>query len=156
MKFNENVPSATTFALILALSFTATAQEKQTLITNVNVFDGFADEVVKDMDVLIEGNHIVQVGQDIEAPEATVIDGGGRTLTWSSGAGNALVHPPDPPATVPAVSGEILISFSAQIGTEIAPGTDLLNVAQIETLTSENSTFPNQDTAEVHTTVPDP
>jgi len=62
----------------------ATAQDEppaRTLFTNVNVFDGFADELAMNRDVLIEGNHIIEVGQDISAPGATVINGGGRTLT---------------------------------------------------------------------------
>ena len=69
--------------LVLAISSIAIAQDEapsQTLFTNVNVFDGFADELAMNTDVLIEGNHIVEVGQDITASEATVIDGGGRTL----------------------------------------------------------------------------
>ncbi len=70
--------------MALAFSSLAQAQEEapsRTLFTNVNVFDGFADELAMNTDVLIEGNHIIEVGQDISAPGATVIDGGGRTLT---------------------------------------------------------------------------
>ena len=69
--------------LLLAFAMPATAQDeepKRTLFTNVNVFDGFADELAINTDVLVEGNHIVEVGQNISAPGATVIDGGGRTL----------------------------------------------------------------------------
>jgi len=69
--------------MALAFSSVAQAQEEapsQTLFTNVNVFDGFADELAMNTDVLIEGNHIIEVGQGISAPGATVIDGGGRTL----------------------------------------------------------------------------
>ena len=53
----------------------------QTLITNVNIFDGFSDKLANGMSVLIEDNHIVEVGKSIKAPGATVIDGGGRTMT---------------------------------------------------------------------------
>jgi len=70
--------------LALAFSSLVLAQDEapsQTLFTNVNVFDGFADELAMSTDVLIEGNHIIEVGQNISAPGATVIDGGGRTLT---------------------------------------------------------------------------
>ena len=70
--------------LVLAISSIAIAQDEapsQTLFTNVHVFDGFADELAMNTDVLIEGNHIVEVGQNIVASGATVIDGGGRTLT---------------------------------------------------------------------------
>ena len=70
--------------MALAFSSLVLAQDEvpsQTLFTNVNVFDGFADELAMSTDVLIEGNHIIEVGQNISAPGATVIDGGGRTLT---------------------------------------------------------------------------
>ena len=70
--------------LVLAISSITIAQDEapsQTLFTNVNVVDGFADELAMNTDVLIEGNHIVEVGQNITASGATVIDGGGRTLT---------------------------------------------------------------------------
>jgi imidazolonepropionase-like amidohydrolase len=75
---------AITSAVALMSSMLVVAQDeapKQTLITNVNVFDGFADELAMSTDVLIEGNHIVEVGKNLSAPGATVIDGGGRTLT---------------------------------------------------------------------------
>jgi imidazolonepropionase-like amidohydrolase len=64
-----------------SVAFAQDDAPNQTLFTNVNVFDGFADELAMDTDVLVEGNHIVEVGQNISAPDATVIDGGGRTLT---------------------------------------------------------------------------
>jgi len=70
-------------AIAVSVSSIAMAQDKtpsQTLFINVNVFDGTADELAMNTDVLIEGNHIVEVGQNITAPGATVIDGGGRTL----------------------------------------------------------------------------
>jgi imidazolonepropionase-like amidohydrolase len=69
---------------ITFFSLSAIAQEEkpsQTLITNVNVFDGFSDKLAKGMSVLIEDNHIVEVGKSVSAPDATVIDGGGRTMT---------------------------------------------------------------------------
>ena len=56
--------------------------EPKTLFTNVNVFDGFASELAMGMNVLVEGNHIVQVSAEaISADGATVIDGDGRTMT---------------------------------------------------------------------------
>ncbi len=70
--------------ILLAMSSIAFAQDEapeRTLFTNVNVFDGFADELAMNTDVLIEGNHIIEVGQNISTSGATVIDGGGRTLT---------------------------------------------------------------------------
>jgi len=74
---------ATIFSgLALLASFNVNAQEEptRTLFTNVNVFDGFADELAMNTDVLIEGNHIVEVGENIVAEGAAIIDGGGRTL----------------------------------------------------------------------------
>ena len=52
----------------------------QTLITNVNVWDGTADQAVA-ADVLIEGDKIKQVAAGIQADGATVIDGKGGYLT---------------------------------------------------------------------------
>ncbi len=53
---------------------------KQTLFTNVHIFDGVNDERTAG-NVLVEGNLIKQVSAEaINAPGATVIDGGGRTL----------------------------------------------------------------------------
>jgi len=53
----------------------------QILITNVNIFDGKAENLAMGMSVLVEGNLIKQVTKGvIEAVGATVIDGGGRTL----------------------------------------------------------------------------
>lgn len=70
--------------LILIAPLAGYAQDEapsQTLITNVNIFDGFSDKLANGMSVLIEDNHIVEVGKSISAPGATVIDGGGRTMT---------------------------------------------------------------------------
>jgi imidazolonepropionase-like amidohydrolase len=49
--------------------------------SNVNVFDGSADELAMNTDVLVEGNIIIEVGQGLSADGATVIDGSGGTLT---------------------------------------------------------------------------
>ena len=52
----------------------------QTLFTNVHIFDG-VDEARMAGNVLVEGNMIKQVSAEaINAPGATVVDGGGRTL----------------------------------------------------------------------------
>jgi len=54
----------------------------KTLFTNVHVFDGVNEARLENASVLVEGNLIKTVSQDaIDAPNATVIDGGGRTLT---------------------------------------------------------------------------
>ena len=70
---------------LVAFSSLVLAQDdapKRTLFTNVNVFDGFAPELAMGMNVLVEGNHIVQVSAEpISAAGATVIDGAGRTMT---------------------------------------------------------------------------
>lgn len=75
-------------AIALAASVVATsaiAQNDplpQTLFTNVNVYDGVTPELMMGANVLVEGNLIAEVSADpIEAEGATIIDGGGRTLT---------------------------------------------------------------------------
>ena len=73
-------------AITLGYAPTGIAQDEkpkpQVLITNVNVFDGKSDKLTEGMSVLVEGNLIKKVAKgDIDAgPNATVIDGGGRTL----------------------------------------------------------------------------
>ncbi|WP_171123679.1 MULTISPECIES: amidohydrolase family protein [unclassified Ruegeria] len=73
--------------LLIALVFSgaAFAQDatpKQTLFTNVHVFDGVNEQRVENANVLVEGNLIKAVStSQIDAPNATVIDGEGRTLT---------------------------------------------------------------------------
>jgi imidazolonepropionase-like amidohydrolase len=53
-----------------------------TLFTNVNVFNGVSPNLVRGMNVLVEGNKIkgMQAGNVAPPPGATVINGGGRTL----------------------------------------------------------------------------
>ena len=79
------------FCLLISIGFISTAEaaeqavaEKESLILikNVNVFDGIQDELSPSQDVLIKGNTIEAVGENITAPKsATIIDGAGRTLT---------------------------------------------------------------------------
>ncbi|MGI9369974.1 MAG: amidohydrolase family protein, partial [Ruegeria sp.] len=53
----------------------------QTLFTNVHVFDGVNEARIENANVLVEGNLIKAISTDaIDADNATVIDGGGRTL----------------------------------------------------------------------------
>ena len=70
--------------LIVLVSAVAYAQDEalqQTLFTNVNVFDGTNEELAIGQDVLVEGNLIKLIGQDLQGGrDTTVIDGGGRTL----------------------------------------------------------------------------
>ncbi|MGD9786190.1 MAG: amidohydrolase family protein [Hyphomicrobiaceae bacterium] len=58
------------------------APERQTLFTNVHVFDGMNEKRIMNANVLIEGNLIKEISTaKIDAPAgATVIGGGGRTL----------------------------------------------------------------------------
>ncbi len=95
---------------------TETDSPIQVLFTNVNVFDGFSDQLATGMSVLVEGNFIKEVGKDISAPGAYLVDGGGRTMTpglidmhqhvmlnppegtaayqtrWDDAAGGAIAH----------------------------------------------------------------
>ena len=69
--------------LLFLLIFNLHAQEKNpqlTLITNVNVWDGNSTSL-KNADVLVENNLIIEVSANISAPSwATTIDGQGGTL----------------------------------------------------------------------------
>jgi imidazolonepropionase-like amidohydrolase len=77
------------------------------LISDVNIFDGRSEKLTRDMSVLIEGNKIAKIANSITAPDnATVIDGGGRTLTpgfidahvhlqWNVGSYEFVDSPPD-------------------------------------------------------------
>jgi len=81
-------------ALFAAANTFAQAQDapQQTLITDVNVFDGVNEALIENANVLVEGNLIKQVSADaISASGATVIDGGGRTLM--PGLIDAHYHP---------------------------------------------------------------
>jgi imidazolonepropionase-like amidohydrolase len=69
---------------LLTGSAIAQAQQNplaQTLFTNVHVFDGVNEARIENASVLVEGNLIKTVSSEaIDAPDAMVIDGGGRTL----------------------------------------------------------------------------
>jgi len=69
--------------ILCVLSLGLFAQEEVkpiTLFTNVQVFDGTSDKLIK-ADVLVEGNLIKQIAKDIKAPKgAEVIEGNGKTL----------------------------------------------------------------------------
>ena len=76
---------ATIFASIaITFSSLVLAQDnapKQTLFTNVQIFDGVSEERMAG-NVLVEGDLIKRISAEpISASDATVIDGGGRTLT---------------------------------------------------------------------------
>lgn len=72
-------------ALVAATATSVMSQEVDalplTLFTNVHVFDGVNEARIENANVLVEGNLIKTVSTDaIEAGDAAVIDGGGRTL----------------------------------------------------------------------------
>jgi imidazolonepropionase-like amidohydrolase len=95
---------AATLCAALTVSVTPVLAQNETpeqiLITNVNIFDGVNDGLTAG-GVLIEGNLIKQVGGDIDAAGATIIDGGGRTLT--PGFIDNHVHLMLPGPTLPAM-----------------------------------------------------
>jgi len=77
---NLNLELFGTFLAACLITGAAQAQDSErTLIRNVNIFDGKSEQLSMDRDVLVEGNLIKKIGNDISAA-ATVIDGGGRTL----------------------------------------------------------------------------
>lgn len=70
-------------SLCFIFSIKAVAQETQQsiLITNANVFDGVSEKLQVGIDVLVEGNIIKEIGKNLNAPKAEVIDAGGATLS---------------------------------------------------------------------------
>ncbi len=80
---NLKMKLLTTAIAIFGLFSVAIAQDKpaQTLINNVNIFDGENEKMIENANVLIEGNLIKTISTSpIKAKGATVIEGGGRTL----------------------------------------------------------------------------
>ncbi len=68
------------FAMGMSLVLPAAAE--QVLFTNVHIFDGVSNKRMENASVLVDGNKIKTIARgSIEAPGATVINGGGRTLT---------------------------------------------------------------------------
>lgn len=69
-----------TFVLSTASTYANEQGSSMTLFKNVSVFNG-SEDTLHDHDVLIEGNLIKSVGNDIAVPAgANIIDGGGKTL----------------------------------------------------------------------------
>lgn len=70
--------------LLATMSFTSPVQAEavgETLFKNVRVYDGKGEELSAPTSVLVRGNRIAMIGtEDSDAPDATVIDGEGRTL----------------------------------------------------------------------------
>ncbi len=83
---SRNIIPAVTFLIassaLLAITPAISAEPKpQTLITNVNIFDGKSDKLAMGMSVLVEGSMIKEVTKGvITADGATMIDGDGQML----------------------------------------------------------------------------
>lgn len=74
---------AAAFALSIVTTVAAQEQEtpRQVLFTNVHVFDGLSESRIENGNVLVEGNLIKAISEGaIDAPDAFVVDGDGRTL----------------------------------------------------------------------------
>lgn len=71
-----------TAAILIAVPVSAEENTPvQTLITNVDIFDGVNEELIKNASVLVEGNLIKTISTDPVIVEgATVFDGDGRTM----------------------------------------------------------------------------
>jgi len=77
---------------VVFVALSARAQDSepsQVLFTDVNIFNGTDGELIG-ADVLVEGNLIKEIGQNLQASGATIVDGGGRTLM--PGLMDAHVH----------------------------------------------------------------
>jgi imidazolonepropionase-like amidohydrolase len=74
------------FMIVLIFIFSTSAisadvEKSQTLIKNVNIFDGKNEKLQMGQDVLVEVNLIKKIGKGLKAnKDASIIDGGGRTL----------------------------------------------------------------------------
>ena len=73
--------------ILLMPSFTQAAEQpapKLTLISNVNIFDGENEKVLKNMHVLVKGNLIETISSEplaiMQTDNVTMLDGGGNTL----------------------------------------------------------------------------
>ena len=80
--------SVALFAAMAIGTLPAAAQEEEpnrVLFTNVNMWDGRAEALASNMNVLVEGNMIAQVSaSSISADGATVVDGRRSTGTLGS------------------------------------------------------------------------
>ncbi|MBO9449000.1 amidohydrolase family protein [Tropicibacter sp. R16_0] len=112
-------------AMSVALSFSAVSVQAQddapaqTLFTNVHVFDGVNEARIENASVLVEGNLIKSVSTEaIDAPNATVIDGEGRTLAPGFIENHAHLMLPGP--TIPAMESNSTWEDLAIHGTKMA------------------------------------
>jgi len=101
----KSVSCVVGLALAAGIATNAAAQDdvpSQVLFTNVDIFDGVNEALIENASVLVTGNLIETVSTGaIEAPDATVIDGGGRTLTPGFIENHAHLMLPGP--TLPAM-----------------------------------------------------
>ena len=71
-----------TFSMLTPLAAQEAEKKPQILFTNVKLYDGVTPSLQEGVSILVEGNLIKTVSTDpIKAPDAQVVDGGGRTLT---------------------------------------------------------------------------
>lgn len=83
---NYKIKNSLNIILVLLFAWTTTVISAehavtQTLIKNVNIFDGKNKKLAMGQDVLIEANLIKKIGKNLKAnKDANIIDGGGRTL----------------------------------------------------------------------------
>jgi len=71
------------FGALIVYPFTGFSQPQQskpTLIKNVSLIDGTGSSTREGTDILIQGDHIVQIGKAISAKDVVVIDLSGKTL----------------------------------------------------------------------------
>jgi imidazolonepropionase-like amidohydrolase len=72
----------TALTLLMSSAMASELKPHSYLIKNVNVYDGFNDELVPNQDVLIEGNLIKQVSENISTKIGIdIIDGSNKTLS---------------------------------------------------------------------------
>jgi imidazolonepropionase-like amidohydrolase len=66
---------------VVAAAVTAPSSDAaQTLFTNVRVWDGSSESLTDATNVLVVNNLIHSIGPEVSSDDATVVDGGGRTL----------------------------------------------------------------------------
>ena len=66
--------------LLLLVSCAYAQQTSQTLLKNVSLIDGTGSSTQKGMDILIQGDSIIQIGKSIAAKGSKIIDLSGKTL----------------------------------------------------------------------------
>ncbi len=71
---------ALALAALASVSVHAADPAKTTLITHANVFDGENESLHRGVDILIENNLIKQIGPNLKAEGAEVIDAAGKTV----------------------------------------------------------------------------